>query len=54
MQDRPKAMPAHVSHEERNLPNISAFFAENILATSDIEKDNLMFYQSSGIIKPFP
>lgn len=33
-----KAMPAGVSHEERHFPNISAFFAENILATSAIEK----------------
>lgn len=36
-----KAMTAGVSHEERHFPNISAFFAENILATSAIEKKTI-------------
>lgn len=30
---------------------IYAFFSETIVAASDIEKDNLMFCQSSEIIK---
>ena len=54
MQDRSKAMPAGASHEERHFPNISAFFAENILATSAIEKRQFSVLESCGITKPFP